>query len=53
MSWEVRRWLPKEQRSVDFYQNEYRFKTGDTIKSFAYTYTTDNLYSKLEALKEN
>ena len=25
VSWDVNRWLPKEQRSVEFYTNEYRF----------------------------
>ena len=25
VTWEVNRWLPKEQRAVEFYQNEYRF----------------------------
>ncbi len=27
-SWEVERWLPKEERSVDYYSNEYRFAKG-------------------------
>jgi len=46
VSWTVNRWLPKEQRSVEFYQNEYRFKAGDVIKAFSYTYTTDALFVK-------
>ena len=25
VSWDVNRWLPKEQRAVEFYTNEYRF----------------------------
>lgn len=36
VSWDVERWLPKQQRSVEFYQNEYRFTKGDWIKRFTY-----------------
>ena len=53
VNWSVNRWLPKEQRSVEFYQNEYRFAAGDIIKTFAYRYTTDALYEKDEALTNN
>ena len=53
VSWDVNRWLPKEQRSVEFYTNEYRFQTNDIIKTFTYTYTTDALYAKEVVQSDN
>lgn len=53
VSWDVERWLPKQQRAVEFYQNEYRFTKGDWIKPFTYQYTSDNLYQKNENLLNN
>ena len=36
VTWTVNRWLPKEQRSKDYYVNEYRFTTGDIITTYTY-----------------
>ena len=36
------RWLPKEQRSVEYYVHEYRFQKDDVIKAFAYSYNHDS-----------
>jgi len=44
VTWEVYRWLPKEERSIDYYVNEYRFVAGDSITPYAYSYTSDALY---------
>lgn len=31
VNWTVERWLPKQQRAVNFYQNEYRFTKGESV----------------------
>lgn len=36
VTWEVMRWLPKEERSVDYYDNEYRFSAGMKVKPYTY-----------------
>lgn len=53
VSWDVARWLPKERRAVNHYENEYRFMKDQIIKAFAYRYTSDALYEKEEELTEN
>ena len=47
VTWTVNRWLPKEQRSKEYYVNEYRFTIGDTITTYTYQYTSDTLYGKV------
>ena len=46
VTWTVSRWLPKEERSVDYYDNEYRFASGDKVTPYAYSYTPNALYVK-------
>ena len=48
VTWTVNRWLPKEQRSKEYYVNEYRFTAGDTITTYTYQYTSDTLYTKVQ-----
>jgi len=40
VSWTTSRYLPKEERSVDYYENEYRFTAGDVVQ--VYTYKVDS-----------
>ena len=47
-SWSVSRWLPKEARNANYYKNEYRFSSGETVKVFSMTYTNENLYQKID-----
>ena len=49
VTWSAARWLPKEERSTDYYVNEYRFTVGDSVKAFTYKYTTTALYAKSDA----
>ena len=46
VTFETRRWLPKEQRSKEYYVDEYRFDKGDIVSAFTYQYTSDALYVK-------
>ena len=46
VSWTVSRWLPKEERSADYYVNEYRFEAGDTVGAFTYKHVPDTKYAK-------
>jgi len=50
VTWTVERWLPKQQRAVEFYQNEYRFTKGDSIEPFTYVFTADALFEKGDLL---
>lgn len=50
VTWDVERWLPKEQRAVEFYKNEYRFQAGDSIVPFTYSFTADELFTKGDPL---
>ena len=43
-TWSVNRWLPKEERSVEYYTNEYRFKAGDVVQVYTLTWTLNSLY---------
>ena len=45
VTWEINRWLPKEERSIDYYVNEYRFVAGDTVTPYTYKYTATDLFS--------
>ena len=45
VNWEVNRWLPKEERNLDYYVNEYRFIKDDKVDTHAYVYTSTALYS--------
>lgn len=45
MTWDIYRWLPKEERSIEYYVNEYRFVAGDSVNVYTYTYTADVLFS--------
>ena len=49
VDWTLSRWLPKEERNLDYYSNEYRFVAGDSVLCYAYTYTNDELYTKVAA----
>lgn len=46
VTWTVNRWMPKQERSVEYYTNEYRFSAGDTVIPYTYSYTTDLQYQK-------
>mmetsp|Transcript_26269 Transcript_26269/g.35067 ORF Transcript_26269/g.35067 Transcript_26269/m.35067 type:complete len:81 (-) Transcript_26269:300-542(-) len=46
VSWTVKRWLPKEERSSEYYVNEFRFEAGDTVGAFTYKHVPDTKYSK-------
>ena len=43
-TWTASRWLPKEARNEAYYNNEFRFTSGDSVETFALTYTSDQLY---------
>ena len=45
--WTSRRWMPKEARSAEYYNSEYRFQLGDTVKVYKYSNTFDHNH-KLE-----
>ena len=45
VTWDIYRWLPKEERSIEYYVNEYRFVAGDTVNVYTYTYTADVLFA--------
>jgi len=38
------RFLPQEERSVEYYTNEYRFTAGDIVQVYTYKYNSDDLY---------
>ena len=38
------RWLPQEERSVEYYTNEYRYTANDVVQVYTYKYNTDDLY---------
>ena len=46
VTWDLNRWLPREERNLDYYSNEYRFVTGDPVEVYSYQYTNDALHSK-------
>ena len=44
-SWTARRWLPQEERSALYYQNEYRFTAGDVVNTYSLSYLAVEFYS--------
>ena len=42
----MNRWLPKEERSKDYYVNEYRFEAADKVGAFTYQHKSDTKYAK-------
>ena len=46
--WTTKRWLPKEERSKEYYVNEYRFMAGDKVTAFTYKFTSSDLNKKEE-----
>ena len=40
------RYMPKEQRSIEYYDNEYRFSAGSTVTAFVYYSTNALTYTK-------
>ena len=52
MTWTVERWLPKEERSVEYYSNEYRFNVGDEVVPYVYTYTQEDFHNLIRANDE-
>lgn len=36
--------MPQEERSVEYYTNEYRFTAGDIVQVYTYKYNSDDLY---------
>ena len=43
--------MPKEARNADYYNSEYRFQLGDTVKVYKYSNTFDHNH-KLEYQKD-
>ena len=41
VTWSVNRWMPKEERSQEYYVNEYRFEAGNSVGCFTYSNTSD------------
>ena len=53
VTWTANRWLPKEQRSTDYYVNEYRFTAGQSVTTYTYVYgTVDKTGHKLDVGKQ-
>ena len=49
ITWSINRWLPKEERSIDYYVYEYRFVSGEKVDTYAYKYTSDDQHIKTAA----
>ena len=45
VSWDMSRWLPKQERDKEFYLNEYRFEAGDSVSAYTYVNLPDTKYS--------
>ena len=37
-SWLAQRWLPKDQTSALYYENEYRFTAGDKVAAYSFRF---------------
>ena len=44
-TWTAKRWLPKEERSALYYQNEYRFTAGDLVNSYSLSFKSVEFYT--------
>lgn len=44
ISWDISRWLPKQERSNDYYVNEYRFVAGQSVEVYTYKYNADDFF---------
>ena len=45
-SWTAKRWMPKEQRSELYYQNEYRFTSGDKVDTYSLEFNSVTFYTR-------